>query len=162
MVPDSFTAYFTATASAAGALIGLLFVAISLRPDSVFGEKASARGRALAGSSFTGLVNGFFLSLTALIPGTNLGVSAAILAVFALTATLKLQKQVGGSQPRLLLTLLAVVTFLAQLGEGIGLIASPHKSGLVTNLAWVTITSLAVALMRAWLLMQGRHIETAG
>jgi hypothetical protein len=87
VVPDSFTAYFTATAGAAGALIGLLFVAISLRPDSVFGQNASQRGRALAGSSFTGLVNGFFLSLTALIPGSNLGVSAAILAVAALVAT---------------------------------------------------------------------------
>jgi hypothetical protein len=75
---------------------------------------------------------------------------------------LKLQQQVGsGSQSRLLLTVLAVITFLAQLGEGIGLIASPHKSVLVTDLAWVTITSLAVALMRAWLLLQGRHIETA-
>jgi hypothetical protein len=55
VVPDSFDGYFTAAASAAGALIGLLFVAISMRPDAVLGANPSSHARALASSSFTGL-----------------------------------------------------------------------------------------------------------
>jgi hypothetical protein len=42
---------------------------------------------------------------------------------------------------------------------GIGLVASPHKTALVTDIAWITIASLAVALMRAWSLLQGEGLE---
>ena len=41
MVPDDFTGYFAAAGTAAGALIGLLFVAVSLRPETVLGRGAS-------------------------------------------------------------------------------------------------------------------------
>jgi hypothetical protein len=48
VVPDSFSGYFTAAASAAGALIGLLFVAISMRPEALLGANQSSRATALA------------------------------------------------------------------------------------------------------------------
>jgi hypothetical protein len=38
VVPAEFTGYFTAAAAAAGVLIGRLFVAVSFRPETVFGE----------------------------------------------------------------------------------------------------------------------------
>ena len=62
-VPASFNGYFTAAAAAGGVLIGLLCVAVSLRPETIFGDEASAAGRAQAGSAFTCLVNCFFVSL---------------------------------------------------------------------------------------------------
>ena len=65
MVPRQFFAYFGTSSTAAGALVGLLFVAISLRSDTIFGEQASPGGRAMAGSAFIGLANGFFVSLVA-------------------------------------------------------------------------------------------------
>src|SRR5579862_8158803 len=84
VVPDSYDGYFTASTAAAGALIGLLFVAVALRPDSVFGAHASHTGRVRAGSAFTGLVNAFFISLIALIPDANLGYPAVVLGVSCL------------------------------------------------------------------------------
>ena len=42
MIPAEFTSYFTAAAAAAGVLIGLLFVAVSLRPETVFGDRAKS------------------------------------------------------------------------------------------------------------------------
>ena len=42
MVPGDFIGYFAAAGTAAGTLIGLLFVAVSLRPESVLG---AGRGR---------------------------------------------------------------------------------------------------------------------
>jgi hypothetical protein len=161
VVPDSFDAYFTAAASAAGALIGLLFVAISLRPDAILGEKASARARSLAGSSFTGLVNGFFVSMAALIPGKNLGGTAIVLSVVSLASTFRLHRQVGRSTSKLVLSALTVLAFAAELAAGIGLVARPHKAALVTDIAWITIASFAVALMRAWSLLQGKDVEPA-
>jgi hypothetical protein len=72
VVPDDFVVYFATAATAAGALIGLLFVAASLRPETVLGKDAPPAARAIAGSAFTALVNSFFVSLIACIPDTRL------------------------------------------------------------------------------------------
>ncbi|HTC68012.1 MAG TPA: hypothetical protein VK662_00465 [Acidothermaceae bacterium] len=156
MVPDDYSGYFTAAASAAGALIGLLFVAVSLRPDDIFGDATPGGGRALASSSFTGLVNGFFLSMAALIPGKNLGVSAAVLAVFCISQTLRLHRSVGTARTSVLTSVASVAIFVVQLAAGIGLTARPHNVTFVKILAWVTITSFTVALLRAWALLKGK------
>ncbi len=79
MVPSSYNAYFTAIATGAAALIGLLFVAVSVRDETIFGPKAIAGGEALAITAFTGLVNSLLISLLALIPQDNLGFGAIIL-----------------------------------------------------------------------------------
>ncbi len=83
MVPRSYIEFMITSAGAAGAMIGLLFVAISLRTDIVFGEKSSAKVKTLAGSSFTGLVNAFSLALLAIVPSTNIGVGMVMLALAA-------------------------------------------------------------------------------
>jgi hypothetical protein len=56
VVPDSFTGYFAGAATAAGALIGLLFVAVSLRPEAVLGAGASAKAQAVASPGRQSLV----------------------------------------------------------------------------------------------------------
>jgi hypothetical protein len=55
VVPDDFTGYFAAAATAAGALIGLLFVAASLRPETILGRDAPPAAKAISGSAFTAL-----------------------------------------------------------------------------------------------------------
>ena len=40
MVPEAYHSFFSGCASAAGALIGLLFVAISVAPHKMAGERA--------------------------------------------------------------------------------------------------------------------------
>jgi hypothetical protein len=40
MVPSAYDAYFASLATAAAALIGLLFVAVSVRDDTIFGPHA--------------------------------------------------------------------------------------------------------------------------
>jgi hypothetical protein len=73
MVPGVYDAYLAAMATAAAALIGLLFVAVSVRDDTIFGPNAMPGGEALAITAFTGLVNSFVVSLLGLIPKTNIG-----------------------------------------------------------------------------------------
>ena len=60
MVPASFANFFLATAGAGGALIGLLFVAISISPERIFSEGAPRERQAVASGAFTALVNAFF------------------------------------------------------------------------------------------------------
>jgi hypothetical protein len=162
VVPDTFNGFFTAAASAAGALIGLLFVAISMRPEALLGANPSSRANALASSSFTGLVNGFFVSMAALIPGKNLGITAVISAALALAATSRLQRRVGRAVTKVAVSALMAAAFVAQVAVGIGLLVRPHSTSLVTGIAWITIASLAVALLRAWSLLQGDGLEKQG
>jgi hypothetical protein len=159
VVPDSFVGYFTAAAAAAGALIGLLFVAVSLRPDDIFRDGRPGGGRALAGSSFTGLVNGFFLSMVALIPGNNLGLCAVILAVLGLSATVRLHRSVGFSRSTVATSVFSIAIFVAQLAAGIGLMTHSHNESFVKDLAWVTMTSFTASLVRAWTLLQSQTSE---
>ncbi len=151
MVPDSFIAYFTGAATAAGALVGLLFIAVSLRPEAVMG--AGTQLRAVAGSAFTALVNGFFVSLIALIPSTNIGYTAVIMGLISLYNTYKLHR--GLENTALALLVLALGAYLTQVVTGLLLIASPHSDSLVYTIAYVLVGAFATALGRAWALIQG-------
>jgi hypothetical protein len=161
VVPDSFIAYFTGTATAAGALIGLLFVAISLRPEAVLGTGAPAKAQAVAGSAFTALVNSFFVSLIALIPGTNLGYSAVALALISLYSTFRLHRGLGKGESAAFQLALALAAYLTQFVAGALLIASPARHSLVYTIAYVLVAAFAAALGRAWSLVQGRHAPQA-
>jgi hypothetical protein len=72
---------FAASVGAAAALIGLLFVAISIAPEKVFGDQADADRRADAQRAFTALVNVFFVSLAALMPHSALRVIEVVAAL---------------------------------------------------------------------------------
>ena len=155
MVTGDFIGYFAAAGTAAGTLIGLLFVAVSLRPESVLGAGAPPEGRAVAGSAFIALVNSFFVSLIAVIPHTSLGYVAAIMALLSLLYTLRLHRALAGPAWRQLL--LAAATYCGQLGVGVALAIRPHTQELVSVVAYVLIASFSVGLGRAWSLMQGQY-----
>ena len=121
MVPDNFIGYFTGAATAAGALVGLLFIAVSLRPEAVMGTGTQLR--AMAGSAFTALVNSFFVSLIALIPDTNLGYPAVIMAVISLFNTYRLHRGLGkGGESAVPLLALSLAAYLTQFVAGMVLI----------------------------------------
>jgi hypothetical protein len=75
VVPSNYLGYFQAASQAAAALLGLLFVVIVLRPGRIVGARANPVAKGLAASTFTGLVDAFFVSLLALIPGHKLGIA---------------------------------------------------------------------------------------
>ena len=157
MVPDMYDAYLGAVATAAAALIGLLFVAVSVRDDTIFGPNAIPGGEALAVTAFIGLVNSFVVSLLGLIPKTNIGEPAVVMAVISIVSTVRLYRRLhAGRNPIILaVTLLA---YAAQLGYGVLLIIRPHDSDQVINLCFLIFATLVVSLQRAWSLLRGRHI----
>jgi hypothetical protein len=140
------------SAGAAGAMIGLLFVAISLRSDLVFGENAPPRVKTLASGSF-GLVNAFSLALLAIIPSTNIGVGMVVLATICLYSTWKLHARAPGkTQYRVFV--LTTLTYAAQFAGGVTLLARPHVSWIVNGLCYVIFASFVISLTRAWQLIQ--------
>jgi hypothetical protein len=67
VVPPEFANFFIASASAGAALVGLLFVAVSIAPEQIVTHRAPMERQAVAGGAFTALINAFFSSLAALL-----------------------------------------------------------------------------------------------
>jgi len=166
VVPESIRDFFVASGSAAGALIGLLFVAISVASERVARAKAGGQlYRVRASAALTAFTNALTVSLFALIPGHKIGPAAAAVAVGGLTfvaaAILSLIRLHQGRWDTLrhawLLIVLAV-TFVMQLIEGIDVITQPGDSGAVNTIAVLVIICFLIGIARAWELIGGPSI----
>jgi hypothetical protein len=160
MVPVVYDAYLAAMATAAAALIGLLFVAVSVRDDTIFGPNAVPGGEALAITAFTGLVNSFVVSLLGLVPKINIGEPAVIMAVIGIVAIVRLQRRLHTGRNRIVLAI-TLIAYAAQLGFGVLLLVHPHASDQLINLCTIIFVTLIVSLQRAWSLLRGRHLASA-
>jgi hypothetical protein len=160
VVPSNYLGYFQAASQAAAALLGLLFVVIALRPGQIVGAHANPVAKKLAASTFTGLVDAFFVSLLALIPGHKLGIGAAIVAALSLYHTLRLHLGLRRAR-HIVIFVASVLAYGLQLCIGIAFVLNPHDSGLVTDLTFALIFAFAVALTRAWQLLESGAVMAA-
>jgi len=156
VVPTSYYDFFTACATVAGALIGLLFVAISVSPEKIAGEHASAEHQVRAGAAFSALINTLIVALIALLPGQNLGVTTISLAAVGLSSTVALaiffyrnrQGKIRLSQ--ILLLAIPHLLYALELANGIALQGSPHDLSILGNQGGLTIGFFVFAIARAW------------
>jgi hypothetical protein len=162
VAPDSFHDFFTASAAAAGALIGLLFVAISVAPGKVTGDTASAQHQVTAGAAFTALVNALVFALAALLPGSSLSEVAIILGASGLasTAALGILLYREHKEPirlgQVILLLSPLILYGLQLANGIALAGSPGDPGRISSQGGLSIALLVYAIARAWQLVGAR------
>ena len=174
MVPADIHDLFLAAASVAGALIGLLFVAISVAAERLSRDKAGASGhRIRAAAALTAFTNALAVSLFALVPGQKIGPTAVAVAAAGLTfiaavlLALVRMRQVRWSTARDVLFLVGLaVVFAVQLLEGIDVIIRPGHADAVTNIAILVIVCFLIGIARSWELIGGpsfgvRHEVTA-
>jgi Kef-type K+ transport system membrane component KefB len=83
----SYSDFFTASASAGGALTGLLFVALSVSPDRLREIASNPQQQAMAGTAFTALIDALFVSLDGLTPGGGTQVTSTIMGFIGLTSS---------------------------------------------------------------------------
>ena len=165
MIPAAYSNFLVASTQASAALIGLLFVSVSIQPERVFGRQAEAERQALALSAFTALANVFFVSFSGLIPNLSFGVFVVIAGAVAMSQTLALLgllpkwRREGTLVQGLVLLAISAAIYGYEIGIGVRLIFTPADNGALTVLLELLLGGYSIGLARAWQLLgapQGR------
>jgi hypothetical protein len=160
VIPPEFANFFIASASAGAALVGLLFVAISIAPEQIVTRRAPVERQAVAGSAFTALINAFFISLVALIPHLNVGTLIVPFICLCLVTTLiqawqllRLPKGWQSLLRRAFLVVLSLFLYGLELLNALHLSTDPSQAGDLYGLIFVLVGVFALGLIRAWELL---------
>ena len=152
----SYSEFFSASVTVAGALVGLLFVALSLAPERLR-DSRSVEHQAIAATAFTALVDALFVSLIALQPGGGLDYGAVIFGALGLSSTVGLALRLWRSRhlghlsnrwPLFLCIIMAV--YAAQLASGI---VPETPAGAADRTATFVYVLFGVGIARAWQLL---------
>jgi len=163
VTPQPYQGFLVASTQAAAALIGLLFVSISLAPERVFGTDAEATRQAQALSAFTALANVFFVSFGSLVPDLPLGVLVVVAGLIAEAQTLALLFALGdwrreGALSRgITLFLGSAVLYAFEIRAGVRLLQVRADPGALTGLLELLLFGYAIGLARAWELLGAPH-----
>jgi hypothetical protein len=160
-VVGHYESFFTASAGASAAILGLLVVAVSVVNADDANPTTRELRTVLAGSAFVVLVDIFFVSIVALTGGSVVfGLASVAMAAVGLLATRQLiprAKRAGNfsrSSPTRLLNLAfalsSVVGYSSQLGLAVALLANTHSAALQRALVLVIVALYGSALGRAW------------
>jgi hypothetical protein len=156
-----YESFFSTSAGASAALLGLLVVAVTVVNADDANPTTRELRTVLAGSAFFALVDIFLVSIVALTGGSVvLGISSLAMAAAGLLATRRLiprAKQAGNfsrnSRTRNLniaFAAISVAGYSAQLGLAVALLADTRSTALQRALVLVIVVLYCSALGRAW------------
>ena len=164
MLPGTYRDLFATIAGSAGALTGLLFVAVSVSPMRGRRSPRHVIQQVRAAAALLAFTNSLSISLFSLVPGTNVGYPATALGVIGLLFTAAGMRSMFSSRSMLrqqwrrqigLIALLLAI-FGTELANGITILADPHTTAPVQSISYAIVASLLVGVARAWELVGDR------
>ncbi len=157
MIPPEYASFFSTMAAVGATLFGLIFVAISIVPESAVTPNAPLNRQVRATTSYLALLNPLVISLFALVPHQQIGFAAIGMSTLGLLNTLgmvlTLIWSVGPSVARLRHSLFILAGFFLYGSESyfaIRLIQSPTDNVSLYFLADLLIMISVFGVIRAW------------
>jgi hypothetical protein len=156
--PRDLTSFYEASAGVAGALIGLLFVAVSVHQTRTAETGATPPQRISAAAALTAFTNALATSLFTLVEGQSSGTPAFAVAIagllFVTGSLLSLR-----DDPRRLREVLFLVTlfaaFVAQLITALYVMGHPTDLSAQRTLAVLVVVFFLIGIARSWVLVEG-------
>jgi hypothetical protein len=162
-MPENYREFFVAAAGASGALIGLLFVAVSVFPERARRAATRVEYHTRASTALVVFTNALVLSLTALVPDVDLGwwtvaMSVIVFVFAAATARLIVTAALRRREHWSSLVLVGGLLIIAgtEFGTGIRLIADGTDLSSIHVLDYLVIVDVLVGIARAWQLVNMR------
>ena len=156
MVVGGFRDLFVAIATCAATLIGLLFVAMSIAQGRSQNHPQEIR-EFRAAAALLAFTNAFTVALFGLVPGTNVGIPAAIVGLIGVFFTaagvrtiISLHLEKGQRRPQLVLVIALLLVFGYELVYGIQLMVNSDHGGALAAVSSGLIASLLIGIGRAW------------
>jgi hypothetical protein len=160
-VVGHFETFFSVSAGASAAILGLLVVAVTVVNSDDNNPATRELRTVLAGSAFIALVDIFLVSLVALTGGSvAFALSSLAMAIVGMGATTRLvpRARKAGNFSResrtrtmnIAFASISAAAYTAQIGLALALLASPRSAGLQRALVLVLVALYCSALGRAW------------
>jgi hypothetical protein len=164
---ERFHDFLVVSGGVAGALIGLLFVAISVAPERLLAEDARQSQRVRASTALTTFNNALSISLFMLIPGVGAGWTATLVAIvglFFVAGSLLSLLRVRRTRPAELrdagFLFGVALVFVLQLWFGLRLIVDDDTNvGALRGICVLVVVCFLIGIARAWELIGGPSIR---
>ncbi len=164
MVTGSAREFLAATAGAAGALTGLLFVALSVTPRQRHASLPAVILQVRSAAAMLAFSNALAVALFSLVPDTNAGWPSTVLGIIGILFTAAAVRSILSSaatsrdqvrQLELISLLLAI--FGTELVAGLVALARPNSTTPVEVIGYALVASLLMGIGRAWELVSDRE-----
>jgi hypothetical protein len=155
--------FLAALAGSAGALTGLLFVALSVAPRQSAALTTPVVRQVRASAALLAFTNALAVSLYGLVPDTNIGYAATALGVIGILFSAAGVRSMRSSMRtlrqmarQLSLILLLLLIFGVEVVCGVIVVAGARTDTPIHLIAYALVTSVIVGVSRAWELVGDR------
>ncbi len=166
MVPPEYSNYFTSMATVAATLFGLIFLVVSITPESVAADSAPLERQLKAVAAYVALANPLVISLFALLPHQEIGpvvlgegIAGLLNIAFMALALFRDAAERRFAFRNSSFILAGLILYGFELDNGIQLLQRPSDSSTLYTLGIVLIFIIVFGVARAWELVGGRRFS---